>query len=236
MVLPANFCHPLNLARRLEQHGYSPVAALALLAFAAALFPTEIGVYGGADLPRALGAVLAACVAVSVVPVAASLAVAVPDARVLLAAAASAGAAAIHFAVISEHVEEYWLFGLFFFLSGAAQLAWAILVVLRPLRLLIFLGVVGNAATIGLWVLSRTAGLPLGPDAGEPETIGTADVVASTLEGLLVVSSVWYLTRPQSLLGITGSRSRTLTLAVPVLIATVVAVALIADGSISHHA
>ncbi|MGH2679595.1 MAG: hypothetical protein ACRDG8_03800, partial [Actinomycetota bacterium] len=37
------------------------------------------------------------------------------------AAALSAGAAAIHFAVISTHFEEYWVFGAFFFVVAWFQ-------------------------------------------------------------------------------------------------------------------
>src|SRR4051812_368465 len=108
----------MNLASRLEHHGYSPTAALGLLAIAAALLPAEVGGHGGAQTLRIFAAVVAALVSVSVVPFAASMVATPPDLRLLIAAAASAGAAAIHFAVISEHFDEYWLFGIFFLASG----------------------------------------------------------------------------------------------------------------------
>lgn len=50
----------------------------------------------------------------------------------LAVAVASAGAATIHFAVIAQHLEEYWLFGSFFVGVAVLQLAWALLVVVRP--------------------------------------------------------------------------------------------------------
>ena len=49
----------------------------------------------------------------------------------LAVAPASAGAATIHFAVIAQHFEDY-CFGAFFVGVALLQLAWALLVVLRP--------------------------------------------------------------------------------------------------------
>lgn len=223
----------MNIARQLAQRGYAAAAALALLALAAALFPTEVGGHGGQSTLRGLAAVGAALVAVSVVPFATSMSELHVDSRLVVAATASAGAAAIHFGVISEHVDEYWLFGLFFFVSGVAQLGWAIIVVLRPLKPFIALGVVGNAGIIGLWIVSRTAGIPFGPDRGVPEAVGVADVIASALEGLLVASTVWYLARPGHHAGRSGSRTR-VRVATLAITATV-AVALIAHDPSTHH-
>ena len=87
-------------------------------------------------------------------------------------AALSLGAAAIHFAVISDHFAEYWLFGLFFALVGWYQAGWAVLYALRPSGFLGFTALVVNAGTIGLWVWTRTIGLPIGPHAGELEAPG----------------------------------------------------------------
>ena len=46
----------------------------------------------------------------------------------------SLGAAAIHFAVIGEHIAEYALFGVFFALIGWFEALWAIAYVMRPTR------------------------------------------------------------------------------------------------------
>jgi hypothetical protein len=101
-------------------------------------------------------------------------------------AAFSAGAAAIHFAEISTHVEEYWVFGAFFFAVAWFQAASAVTIVARPDRRLVALVVIVNVITIGIWIWSRTAGLPIGPEAGEPEALGAAEVLATVLEALLV--------------------------------------------------
>ena len=179
---------------------------------------------------RTLAAVVAAGIAVSIVPVAVSLAGDPVDARLVVAATASAGAAAIHFAVISEHIDEYWLFGVFFVVSGLAQLLWATAVVFRPDRLVVAIGALGNAAIIVLWIVSRTVGLPLGPGAGSAEAVEVADVAATALEGVIVLATVWYLARASE----PRRATRTFTLVVAVWAAVIVAFALAGHASAGH--
>jgi hypothetical protein len=102
------------------------------------------------------------------------------------AAALSAGAAAIHFAVIGEHVTEYWLFGAFFFVLAWFQTATAIGLVVHPHRRLLVGVAMVNVVVIAIWFWSRTAGLPIGPEAGEPEAVGAPDVLSTVFEALLV--------------------------------------------------
>jgi len=103
---------------------------------------------------------------------------------VAVAAAATAAAAGIHFAVAPEHFQEWWGFGTFFVASGLAQLAWAAL----PSNTAI--GLSGNAALIALWAVSRTTGLPFGPDAGTPEAVGPVDLASIALELIAVFALV----------------------------------------------
>jgi hypothetical protein len=98
------------------------------------------------------------------------------------AAAAAAGAALVHFAVAPEHFREWWGFGTFFVLCGEIQLGWAFLARRRPGPLVLSAGLAGSLFLVALWLLSRTAGLPFGPDPGVPEAAGTADLVAVSLE------------------------------------------------------
>jgi hypothetical protein len=124
----------------------------------------------------------------------------VSEALRLGVALASAGAATIHFAVIAQHLEEYWLFGAFFIAVAIAQLAWAILVLFRPSPAVYLVGIVGNAAVAATWVVSRTTGLPLGPGSGEPEPVGIADSVATAFEVLIAAGALLLL------LGMTSRR------------------------------
>ena len=105
-------------------------------------------------------------------------------------AVASAGAAAIHFAVIGQHFAEYWLFGVFFVVVALAQLGWVVAVVTNPTRLVYVVGALGNALIAVTWVISRTTGFPFGPGAGEPEPVGIADVVSTAFELVIVIGAV----------------------------------------------
>jgi hypothetical protein len=111
-------------------------------------------------------------------------------------ASLSAGAAAIHFAVIFEHFAEYALYGAFFLVISWAQLIWAAVVLWRPSRLWLWLGVAGNVLVIAVYVASRTAGLPIGPDLGHPEPVGGLDMVSVVLEFALVAGCAALLWRP----------------------------------------
>ncbi|MEY2403746.1 MAG: hypothetical protein QOD38_1297, partial [Acidimicrobiaceae bacterium] len=83
----------------------------------------------------------------------------------------SAGAAVVHVAVCPEHVREAALYGAFFAAAASAQLGWAAGALLKRWAWLPVVGLVGNVAMIGLWAVTRTVGVPLGPGAGEVERI-----------------------------------------------------------------
>jgi hypothetical protein len=102
----------------------------------------------------------------------------------------SMAAAVVHFVVIPGHWEEYWGQGLFFIVAAIAQLLWAVWVVVAPSRLIYLAGAAGNAAIVALWVVTRTAGVPAGPGAGEREAVEFADTLATVFEVLLVVGAL----------------------------------------------
>lgn len=109
------------------------------------------------------------------------------DELVVLAALLVLAAGLIHALVIADHFEEYWLFGVLFAVVAALQALWAAWVYTTPLsRPLLIAGAIGNGALIAVWTLSRTVGVPLGPEPWEPEAVGAVDVLA-TLDGLLAV-------------------------------------------------
>jgi hypothetical protein len=111
-------------------------------------------------------------------------------------AALSAGAAAIHFAVVFEHFSEYMLYGVFFLIISWAQVIWAAVVLWRPARLWLSLGIAGNALILAVYVASRTSGLPFGPDLHHPEPVGALDVVSCILEFALIAGCAALLWRP----------------------------------------
>ena len=111
-------------------------------------------------------------------------------------ASLSVGAAAIHFAVVFEHFAEYTLYGVFFLVISWAQLMWPVVLVWRPARLWLWLGIAGNAIVIAVYVASRTVGLPFGPDLHNAESVGALDVVSCVLEFGLIVGCAALLWRP----------------------------------------
>ena len=104
-------------------------------------------------------------------------------------AALSLGAAAIHFAMTSAHFDSYWLYGIFFAATGWFQFLWALAVVKWPTRPVLTVGLVVNALIIGVWVLSRTVGVFVGPHADTTEAIELSDLLATGAEVLVVIGA-----------------------------------------------
>jgi|GEM_PF-6462124 len=113
-----------------------------------------------------------------------------------ICAVSAAGAAAVHFAVMPGHFSESALYGWFFLVIAVLQLTWAAAVLVHPTRRLLLVGATANAAVVILWLVTRLVAVPLGPLAGETETFGALDLVASGLEFVTVVTTTWSLTRP----------------------------------------
>lgn len=112
------------------------------------------------------------------------------------AAGLSFAAGIIHGAAGPEHFAEWWAYGVFFYAAAAAQVGYGIIVATQGVegwggwavvrRHVYLVGIVGNLAIIALWVVSRTVGVPVGPEAGEPEPIGVLDGVSKVLEFALI--------------------------------------------------
>ena len=104
------------------------------------------------------------------------------------AAALSFSAACVHGSVMVTHFREYFLFGLFFAIVTPLQIAWAELVRRTPrARRLLVAGAVGNGAIVVVWLVSRTIGLPFGPERLQTEAVGFKDVLATYAEAMIVV-------------------------------------------------
>ena len=110
----------------------------------------------------------------------------------------SLGAAGIHFAVMSDHFNLTWYHGAFFAATAWLQLAWAVTIVMSPSRRLLLAGVIGNLVIAEVWLVSRTIGVPFGPESGIAEPVAFADVLGTILEVGIVVGSLALL-RPRFL-------------------------------------
>ena len=104
-----------------------------------------------------------------------------------IAAALSLAAGAIHFAVIQSHLEEDALEGMFFIGIAWFQLIWPQVYLLTRRPWIAAAGALVNAAVVGLWLVSRTIGLPIGPTPWQPESIGSMDLFSTGFEVALVL-------------------------------------------------
>ena len=112
-----------------------------------------------------------------------------PSGPTMAVAAASAGAGLVHALVCPEHFREALSYGLFFALAASAQVAWAWLAWRGLTTRLLWWALLGNAAVIALWAVTRTVGLPIGPEPGVAEAVGGADLVACALELYVVAAA-----------------------------------------------
>src|SRR5215211_764799 len=103
-----------------------------------------------------------------------------------IAAALSLGAAWVHFAYLGSHLRQWWAYGAFFLAVGAGQGLFAPLMLRRPGPWLVATGIAGNLAIVALYVLTRTAGPPIGPHARVPEPAGAVDLATTAAEVVLV--------------------------------------------------
>jgi hypothetical protein len=81
-----------------------------------------------------------------------------------------------------------------FCILAIAQLAWGVWCFMRPTTASLLAGVGLNASVIAVWLVSRTGGLPLGPDAWEAEHLGALDI-AATLDECLIVALLCLVAR-----------------------------------------
>jgi hypothetical protein len=97
-------------------------------------------------------------------------------------------AGVIHFAYAPSHLDESGSHGAFFLAVGWVQvvLAAGLAFRLRPERVWWAVTAVANAAVIGVWVVSRTAGVP----GSEAESVGLPDVMATVCEAVAVMAAV----------------------------------------------
>jgi hypothetical protein len=112
---------------------------------------------------------------------------------VVLLAALSWVAAIIHAVVVPEHWHEYRPYAVCFAVLAAAQAGWSIAVFRDPTPRLLRAGAVLCAGVVAVWAVSRTVGMPVGPEAGSPEPVGAVDVAATFAELAIVgvVAAFW---------------------------------------------
>jgi hypothetical protein len=147
-------------------------------------------------------------------------------------AAAFLGAGLIHVSAIFDHL-DHPVVVTFFALLAVVQVGWAVAVLRRPTPFLLKVGAVLSAGVVGIWIVSRTTGLPGVPGAEEPEAFGLKDVVASALEVLVVAGVASQLAaRAQGLRLASGRLASGLVISA---IGVLTAAGLAAPGHGHHH-
>jgi hypothetical protein len=104
------------------------------------------------------------------------------------AAALSVVAGLIHLVMGPVYFEEWLGYGAFFFAAAASQILFAMLLAAYPPhRSLLWAGILGNAAIVALWAVTRTLGIPFfGPQAGMVQPVGIVDLAATLVEMALI--------------------------------------------------
>lgn len=115
---------------------------------------------------------------------------------VMLLVALSAGAGIIHARAMIDHMSHYWLYGAFFAVLTYAQVLVAAGLYRRPDNLRWLMpAALGSLLVVGVWLISRSYGLPFGPWAGRAEPLGLSDL-AATLDEVLFAGVVFARLRP----------------------------------------
>lgn len=115
-----------------------------------------------------------------------------PD-RLFLACALAWGASLIHVEAATTHLQESVTFSVFFALLALTQALWGIVLYFSPSPKTLVFGAATSVLVSALWVVSRTSGLPFGPDGGAPEGIGILDSVATGDEIVIAVLVFFHL-------------------------------------------
>jgi len=108
----------------------------------------------------------------------------------------SVAAGVIHAVAMIDHFSHYWLYGVFFLVVTYAQVLWGIWVYRhQPNRRVLVAGAAGSLAISAVWLVSRTVGVPIGPDTWNPERVGIMDVMA-TIDQIAIAGFVVALVVP----------------------------------------
>lgn len=116
------------------------------------------------------------------------------------ATAATAGVIAaagwVHLRFAPEHLMESTALGLGFYAMGIVQVAVALALVARRTSALVAGGAVAvNLAIAAVWLVSRTTGLPVGPEQWHAEAAAVPDVVCTVAEVWSALAVLYLLPR-----------------------------------------
>lgn len=108
---------------------------------------------------------------------------------VVVAAAASAAAGLIHAAATGSHGDLPTLATLFA-LTAVAQIAWAMVALVRPDTPVLMAGVGIHLAALGAWIASRSVGIGAIPGLEAGQSVGFQDGMAAGLAGIAALGAI----------------------------------------------
>lgn len=97
-----------------------------------------------------------------------------------------------------EHFTIWWGYGLFFSIVSICQIMGGGALLFWSSRTLYRVGVAGTSFVIILYVVTRTLGIPFGPEAGQVEGVGVLDAFSKTFEVAYLSCLIALLRRPPS--------------------------------------
>ena len=155
----------------------------------------------------------------------------------MLLALLSLAAAVIHVAVLGEHFAEFFAFGVFFAVVAWLQAAWAVRILVASSRRPLWAAVVGNVVVVAVWVMSRTTGLPIGPEPWVPEPAAFLDVFATILELVLAAGAAVLLVQRGQAVLVAGRAAVAVVVGVGLLLGalTTIGIAREASGGSEDH-
>jgi len=158
--------------------------------------------------------------------------IATPATVLVTMATLSAAAGVVHLVMVPSHMEEFAAEGIAFAVAGWLQLLVAFYLWTQPSRALLGFTALLNVVFIGAWAVSRTAGLPFGPNSGIAEPASLVDLTVVGLQAALILLAVAVLLRP-TLLEVTLPPG--LAMAVPLAV-VILTSAVVASPEARNHA
>jgi hypothetical protein len=98
----------------------------------------------------------------------------------------------IHVQAAIDHFDVSQLEATLFEALAIGQFLWGVAVYRSPQRWLLVFGAVTSVLVAAAWAMSRTVGMPIGPDTWTPESVGLIDTLA-TVDELMLATAVFAL-------------------------------------------
>lgn len=105
----------------------------------------------------------------------------------------SLGAGVMHILAAGAHVDHHADLGRAFLMVAALQIAWGVMLMVAPTRLIVISGGIGTLAATVIWVISRTKGIAWWDAMAEVEPIEWRDTITMWLQILAIAGVVLLL-------------------------------------------